>query len=173
MARKRNEEVISEPVEDIGISARIQKKRRDAASKSIEHMTIAERLTLRAGEQFCTATFESEDGPIEVEMRIPTLAEYDFLATYNVRYRAAIATQEAERVTALEDEIYRMMAGLCVDESLDEDFFRSGALSAPDFMTLIQGILLTYNDRISAAKTFRQGKSGAVPNVRSTRKIAS
>jgi hypothetical protein len=171
--RKPKEQTEEKPavVDDESISTRMRRRREEVSRKSFEDMTIAEKLTIRAMEQSITVPFVSNAGNIPVEIRLPTLAEYDLLSTFQRRWEAAVVKGDLERANALANDIFSVMADLCVDDSLNETFFKEGIISASDFHQIVKEALLEYNRRIKSARSFRDEEPGSAAIMRLSGKI--
>lgn len=163
---------MSGSVEDPSLSSRLHQKQSQLASDAIADMTIADRLTRRALNQRIVINLGDEDDPIDVEIRIPVSAELDVLVSGKDRLEQATTPEEREAVTL---ELISVLADICVDESLDVDYWQSGMFSI-EIMTLItNAACVDAAERVTAARDFRPPtrRAGALPTVRKTRKAST
>jgi len=151
--------------DDPALTARFRARMTEIRHTDAEGLTIAERLMRRAFDQRMTIPFPTENGePVPVEVRMPLAAELDELAHIYIANRTARTDKSRQDINK---QMCELLAGLCIDESLNEDFFSSGALTVPDLYQLIFEILLENRRRIVSAGSFRpepHGK-GPVPDV--------
>ncbi len=151
--------------DDPALTARFRARMNEIRHTDAEGLTIAERLMRRAFDQRMVIPFPVENGePIPVEVRMPLAAELDELAHIYIANRTA-RTDRSRR--DLNNRMCELLASLCIDESLDEDFFNSGGLTVPDLYQLIFEILLENRRRIVSAGSFRPEphREGPVPDV--------
>ncbi|DBA34939.1 TPA_asm: hypothetical protein vir524_00036 [Caudoviricetes sp. vir524] len=149
--------------DDPALTARFRARMTEIRHTDAESLTIAERLMRRAFDQRMTIPFPVDEGePIPVEVRMPLAAELEELASIYVANRAA-RTDKGRR--DLNQRTCELLASLCIDESLDEGFFDSGALTVPDLYQIIFEILLENRRRITSAGSFRpeSSRGGPVP----------
>jgi hypothetical protein len=158
--------------DDQNLSRRMRNTINSKRKQEIADLSIAERLTLRAKELTIIIPFESKSaGIINVEVRLPTLQEYDRISTFKPRFDEAIATGDTEAIRKINDEMYALMASICVDESLNEEFFRSGVMASNDFTQIIKEAVMEHDRRNEDSRSFRDKKSGALSTVHGTRKV--
>lgn len=62
-------------VDDPDLSVRIADRQQELEKKSVQELTVAERLTIRAMERRETLELDSEAGSIEIVFRLPLAAE--------------------------------------------------------------------------------------------------
>ncbi len=149
--------------DDPALTARFRARMTEIRHTDAESLTIAERLMRRAFDQRMTIPFPVENGePIPVEVRMPLAAELEELASIYVANRTS-RTDKGRR--DLNQRTCELLASLCIDESLDEGFFDSGALTVPDLYQIIFEILLENRRRIASAGSFRpeSSRGGPVP----------
>ncbi len=151
--------------DDPALTARFRARMNEIRYTDTEGLTIADRLMRRAFDQKMVIPFPVERGePIPVEVRMPLAAELDELAHIYIANKTARAGKSRQD---LNKRMCELLASLCIDESLSEDFFNSGALTVPDLYQIIFEILLENRRRITSAGSFRpepRGK-GPVPDV--------
>jgi hypothetical protein len=156
--------------DDASLSARMHKKKAELEASKWSDLSIADRLTIRALEQKITVPFESEQGIIDVELRLPNLAEFDFLSTFEIRWKNYLSKGDGKEALNLSDEMFKIMESLCIDESLNEEFFRAGYISATDFTQLVKEVLVEHRKRSDEVKSFRDPKLRTPSTVRVPRK---
>jgi hypothetical protein len=101
---------------------------------------------------------------------MPLAAELDELAHIYIANQTARTDRSRKD---LNNRMCELLASLCIDESLSEDFFNSGALTVPDLYQIIFEILLENRRRIASATSFRpepRGK-GPAPDVSEPGKV--
>lgn len=144
--------------EDPSLSIALRKNYRDRVENKEQDQSIAARLTRRAREQKFTIPFPGEDGPIPVIVSMPTLNELNELVILREKILAPLPENHDEFAQRDKDveRFYHMLADVCVDESLDYEFFKSEALMLPDLFQIVTEILLENGTRVAQAKSFRQ-----------------
>ena len=113
-------------------------------------LTIAERLTRRAKAQTVELMLEDEGGEFGIEMRQPTRAEMDDLQ----KMRAAI--QEEGTQDEANDRLCSMLDDLCIDASLDFEFWMAGDYDMIDMIDIINKLFESLVVRVNAAQSFRK-----------------
>lgn len=144
--------------EDPEVTSRFRSRMKKIRNAEADGLTIADRLMRRAYDQRFIIPFPVEGGaPVPVEVRMPLAAELDELMRLQGDNRAAKTAAERR---SLNRRICEMLGSLCIDESLDADFFESGALTAPDLHQIIIEILMENRRRIVSAQSFRPDITG-------------
>jgi len=163
---------MTEAIDDHSLSTRMHRKKAELEKSKWIDLSIADRLTVRALEQKITVPFESEQGIIEVDLRLPNLAQYDFISTFLQRWKNLIAKGDMDGIVQISNEMFKIMDALCVDESLNEDFFRQGYISATDFTQIVKEVLVEHYKRAEEVKSFRDPKLRTAPTGRISRKVS-
>lgn len=163
---------MSGSVEDPSLSARLHKRQAEIENSEIADLTIADRLTRRALNQRITIDLGSEDDPIPVEVRVPTSAELDLLI--GIKDRLADAETQEER-KAVEESMIVTIAGICIDPSLDVEFWESGLFPVESMLMITTATNREAVERVRAAREFRPstGGAGAVSSVQGVRKTTA
>lgn len=142
------------------ISARVQEKTIETA----EMQTLAQRLMRRAHSD---TFFVPLDEGLEIEVYIPTDSEVIELVKLQTDvYRVGKELQKSgtdleavvDGIDIVSDGYARLsilMGKLCVDPSLNAEFFASGCISAADKAQIIGGIIESVNKGRQLSKKFR------------------
>lgn len=142
------------------ISARVQEK----TIESSEMQTLAQRLMRRAHSD---TFFVPLDEGLEIEVYIPTDSEVIELVKLQTDvYRVGKELQKSgtdleavvDGIDIVSDGYARLsilMGKLCVDPSLNAEFFASGCISAADKAQIIGGIIESVNKGRQLSKKFR------------------
>jgi len=142
------------------ISARVQEK----TIESSEMQTLAQRLMRRAHSD---TFFVPLDDGLEIEVYIPTDSEVIELVKLQTDvYRVGKELQKSgtdleavvDGIDIVSDGYARLsilMGKLCVDPSLNAEFFASGCISAADKAQIIGGIIESVNKGRQLSKKFR------------------
>jgi len=142
------------------ISARVQEKTIETA----EMQTLAQRLMRRAHSD---TFFVPLDDGLEIEVYIPTDSEVIELVKLQTDvYRVGKELQKSgtdleavvDGIDIVSDGYARLsilMGKLCVDPSLNAEFFASGCISAADKAQIIGGIIESVNKGRQLSKKFR------------------
>jgi dGTP triphosphohydrolase len=136
------------------ISEKHQKTVKEEEKKKDEFSSLASRLMQRAHD--ITFTVPLDDG-LEIEIYQPTDSELIDLIklqadVYSLGKSAKGKVSDDfvfDGVRLISDgyaKVATLLGKLCVDESLDEEFFRSGAISAKDKGAIITGIVKNATD---------------------------
>lgn len=159
-------------IDDPSLSARLRARQQELAAARVEDMTVAERLTRRALlAPTVVIDLGDDDDPIPVEVRVPVSAELDVLLTLQSRFSAATTPEESAAIT---NEVADVLGELCVDPSLNAEFWRSGMFELSAMFAIILGAISEAMERVKQAESFRKtsvGK-GAAPALRVSRKAA-
>jgi hypothetical protein len=137
-------------LENTGITAKIKQRMDAIRQKDIKDLTTAEKLMMRGWEQTTTTAFKSSVGEIEIVMRIPFVAELETLQKITGKMMAGQAAENDEM------ELYTILADVCMDASLDVDFFKSGLFSIADFVVLIKALAIENAAQAADAASFRK-----------------
>lgn len=161
-----------EVIDDPSLSARLRARQQALAATRVEDMTVADRLTRRAlAAPTVIIDLGDDDDPIPVEVRVPVSAELDVLLTLQARLAAASTSAETSMIS---DEVTAVLGDLCVDPSLNAEFWRSGMFDLSAMFAVILGAISEAMERVKQAESFRKtpvGK-GAAAALRVSRKAA-
>lgn len=135
--------------DDPNIAKRRQGRQVKQAAENAAGLTIAERLTRRAKAQTVELMLEDEGGEFGIEMRQPTRAEMDDLQ----KMRAAI--QEEGSQDEANDRLCRTLEDLCLDESLDYQFWMAGNYDMIDMIDIVNKLFESLVVRVKSAQSFR------------------
>lgn len=138
------------------LSAKLQQKAQEKAEIQAEGLSIAQRLTRRAKSETIKIPFKDDLGEFFIEVRLPTSAEMDELLNFEKAVGAAQASKDPEAQAEAGAKLYKMLADLAVDPSLDEEFFKGGGFLASDLSQIIKEIFLEEEKRIKKVSSFRQ-----------------
>jgi len=136
---------------DPAIQARRAARLKELAAKKAESYSIADRLTRRALERTIELKFTDSEGEFEVKVHVPLRDEFDYLL-HLIKSFDTKGTNPDE----LTDELYKLFAHLCVDPSLDYEFWKEGAYDAGDFYTIFQQLVDKTAGFITQAQSFRK-----------------
>jgi hypothetical protein len=144
---------------------------KDKAVENVVFQTTAQRLMRRAH----TSSFEvTIDEDIIIQMHTPTDGEYmelirlqnDILKTGMRLQKDGVsdidqATGAIDEISSGWDRLHGLIAKLCIDPSLDFEFFQSGQISAADKTAIIKGIINQVQNNQDSTIKFREEQSGA------------
>lgn len=119
------------------------------AAENAAGLTIAERLTRRAKAQTVELLLEDEGGEFTIVMRQPTRAEMDELQ------RMQLAIQEEGTQDEANDRLCVLLDQLCIDGSLDYQFWMDGNYGMGDLIAIVQKLFESLVVQVKAAQTFR------------------
>ncbi len=147
---------MSQPQDDPEIAARMKAHREAQRKASTEGMTVAQRLMRAAALR--TATIRVPDGTEEgigIEVYVPTRADLDTILKLTADIQKAARQGNSAQERQLTDNLYQMFAGLCVDPSLDVEFWRAGNYSMGEFLAIQDGLFETTLTLRDEARRFR------------------
>ncbi len=161
-------------IEDPSLSGKVAAKAAELADARIEGMTVADRLTRQAVRQqtiIVDLSDPEDEEPLEVELQIPVMAEVDYLSTMQIRLEETKTVAEYEAIMQTTAEI---LGRLCVDESLDAEFWKAGHFKTETLFGLVKAVTEEAVERLQASKNFRKqsGRPGAPAAVRVPRKVS-
>lgn len=138
------------------LQARADNKVIQEAEQAAENLSIAQRLTRRAKQETIIIPFQDDIGTFDIEVRLPTAAEMDYIN--EIQERIAKAGKENNRAAADEASLllYQKMEEITIDPSLTVEFFKSGNFISSDFGQIIKEILLEEQRRVSSIASFRK-----------------
>ena len=136
-------------VEDPEIAKRKGKRIAKKAAEDAAGLTIADRLTRRAKAQTVSLDLKDDDGEFSIVMRQPTRAEMDELN------RLQEAIKEESTQDEANDRLCIMLDQLCIDGSLDYQFWMDGNYSMGDLIAIVQKLFESLVERVKAAQSFR------------------
>jgi len=119
------------------------------AAESAAGLTIAERLTRRAKAQTVELPMQDEDGDFAIVLRQPTRAQMDELQ------KMQIAIQNEGTQDDANDKLCVLLDHLCIDGSLDYQYWMDGNYSMNDMIEIIQKLFESLVERVKAAQSFR------------------
>lgn len=138
--------------EDPNLEKRRKERLRKLARKQVNELSIAERLTLRALERVVAVPFKDRHGKFAVKMHVPLRNEFDEI----VRLQEELKSKEVKRIEKASDTFFRTIASLCIDDSLDYEFWKNGAYDAMDMIRLIEGITSEMAEKVQESQSFRK-----------------
>ena len=147
---------MSQPQDDREIAARMKAHREAQRKASTEGMTVAQRL-MRAS-ALRTSTIRIPDGTEEgigIEVYVPTRADLDTILKLTADVQKAALRGDGAQERQLTDDLYQVFAGLCVDPSLDIEFWRAGNYSMGEFLAIQDGLFETTLTLRDEARRFR------------------
>lgn len=138
--------------EDTDLEKRRRERLRKLARKQVNELSIAERLTLSALERVIAIPFEDNHGKFTVEMHMPLRDEFDEI----VRLQEEIKSRNPKQIEKASDTFFRMLSSLCIDDSLNFEFWKNGAYDAMDMIRLIEGLTSEMTQKVQEAQSFRK-----------------
>ena len=147
---------MSQPQDDPEIAARMKAHREAQRKASTEGMTVAQRL-MRAS-ALRTTTIRVPDGTDEgigIEVYVPSRADLDGILKLGADIQKAARRGDGAQERQLTDDLYQVFAGLCVDPSLDIEFWRAGNYSMGEFLAIQDGLFETTLTLRDEARRFR------------------
>jgi len=136
---------------------------RSAARKLKEksELTLAEKLILASNEDKFSFTYKG----IEIEIWAPTQNDFaKFVELYNsvLVNEGGDSKRSPEETEAIEEELYNVVADLCIDSTITPELIKSGMLGT-SFIPKVMNELQEYQKReveeVTAVKGFRKNKS--------------
>jgi pantoate kinase len=144
---------VSETVDDPSLSARFRARQAELVANAADDRTLADRLTRRAlVAPTVTVDAGGPDDPIEIEVRVPVMAEVDFLSTMQARQKEIQTVKEYD---ALMSECAEILGRICTDPSLDAAFWRSGMFTMDVMFSIVSAATEEAADRLQKARSFR------------------
>ena len=138
-------------VEDKDLEKRRKTRQRDLARKQKSDLTIADRLTLSALERIKDVPFKDSHGEFIVKMHMPLRSEYDEI----VRLQEEMMSGVSKRIEKAAGILFRMVASLCVDDSLNYEFWKNGAYDPMDMIRLMDALTSEMIEKVKEAQSFR------------------
>ena len=138
--------------EDSNLEKRRRERLRKLARKQVNELSVAERLTLRALERVIAVSFEDSHGEFAVKMHVPLRNEFDEI----VRLQEELKSKEPGRIEKAGIAFFKIIASLCIDDSLDYEFWQNGAYDAMDMIHLIEGLTSEMAEKVQEAQSFRK-----------------
>lgn len=135
------------------LQARRAARLKALAAKKAEALSIADRLTRRALERTIDLKFTDSEGEFEVKVHVPLTDEFNYLIKLISGYNPKITGEQADQLT---DELYQLFAHLCVDDSLNYEFWKEGAYDAGDFYLILQQLVDKTAGFVTQAQSFRK-----------------
>lgn len=138
--------------EDGNLEKRRRERLRKLARKQVNELSIAERLTLSALERIKDVPFEDRHGEFLVKMYTPLRSEYDEI----VRLQDELKSGDQKRVETASDIFFMMLGALCVDDSLNYEFWKNGAYDPMDMIRLMDALTSEMIEKVAEAQSFRK-----------------
>ena len=138
--------------EDNNLEKRRRERLRKLARKQVNELSVAERLTLRALERTVAVPFEDRHGEFAVKMHVPLRNEFDEI----VRLQEELKSKEPGRIEKAGIAFFKIIASLCIDDSLNYEFWQNGAYDAMDMIRLIEGLTSEMAEKVQEAQSFRK-----------------
>lgn len=135
--------------DDPKIAERRHERQVKKAAETAVGLTIAERLTRRANAKTIELPMIDEDGVFSIVMRQPTRVEMEDLQ------KAQEELQNEKSQDAANDRLCMMLDRLCIDESLDYQYWMDGNYDMVDLIDLVNTLFGSLVERVKAARSFR------------------
>ncbi len=134
-----------------------QKELRD----QINELTVRERLMRRVKHVIVEVMFEDDLGKFPIKCRLLTDHEQHTIIKWqekllNLRKNPNVKSEEFDQVTSNFYEVLAYPNGVCVDETLDLEFWKQGNYGIDVPLKIIREVIESSNKTIQEAKTFRQ-----------------
>jgi hypothetical protein len=143
-------------VDDPNLSLKIGEVMDRLKTENAENLSVADRLTLRAGNQRITIPFDDQDEPFSIEFRVPVTSEFDRFLQLKQDLLVHARKGNKKGQESVTDALYKLLAGLSVDPSLDYAFFKSGLFVVSDFLYILESLEDETLRRVSQAQSFRE-----------------
>lgn len=140
MSKKINDQELTQRRDD-----HIAKEQADAAVA----MSIADRLTRRAKAQTVDLSLSDDVGDFIITLRQPTRKEMDELQELQKDIQDKDMQLEANKT------LCEMLDSLCIDDSLNYDFWMAGNYSVTDLIIIIQKLFELLVEQVKTAQSFR------------------
>lgn len=149
-------------IQDPELVKRVADRKEQEAAETAAGLTVAERLTRRAKNKTIDLPLSDEDGDYIIAMRQPTRRELDEL----LQYQEAI--QKPAEHDAANKGMCDMLADLCIDSSLNSEYWMRGDYNIDDLVLIVQKLFEHFANVIKEAGFFRSNRTGtrAAPDVR-------
>ena len=141
---------MSELVDSPEIAERKADRIETKAAEDAVGLTIAERLTRRAKEQTVELMLQDAAGTFAIVMQQPTRAEME-----EMQRMQELITQE-DTYDEANDTLCGTLSDLCLDDSLDYEFWQNGNYSMSDLMDVVNKLFESIAVRVKAAQSFRK-----------------
>ena len=148
---KGNKQKGNRQVEDTDLEKKRNNRQRTLARKQKKDLTIADRLTLSALERIKDVPFEDSHGEFMVKMHTPLRSEFDEI----VRLQEELKSGDQKRMEKASEEFFRMLDALCVDSSLNYEFWKTGAYDPMDMIRLMDALTTEMIEKVAEAQSFR------------------
>lgn len=150
-------------IENKKITAQVKERAEQLRQKDAREMTIAEKLMIRGWEQRATIPFKSEilGEDINVVIRVPLAAEVMYMQELQVKIaqismKKTRTTNDVKEAETAADELYNILADLCIDESLNFEFFKSGLFALDDMLKIVMEVTKQRAAQTNEAAEFRK-----------------
>ena len=131
--------------DDLGIDARKKARKAKEVAEVSTGLTIAARLTNNAKLQTVDVKMQDDNGDFNIPMHLPSWGETCELT----QIETMMVNMKGRKRLA------ELMEGLCVDPSLDYNFWFGGSIGLIDMRLLIEGLTTAATERIKEVKSFR------------------
>ena len=135
--------------DDPKIAERRQGRQVKQAAETAAGLTIADRLTRRVKEKTVELRMAGADGDFVIVMRRPMRAEMEALQKSQVEIQDERTQEEAN------DRMCVMLESLCIDDSLDHEFWMAGNYDMVDLINIVDKLFESLVERVKEAQTFR------------------
>jgi len=148
---------MSKKVVNETIERKVAERHESLREKNVREMTVAEKLIMRGYEQRRTITLKSEAvGDVEIVIRVPLMVELQRLIELIRKSREPAKNTEGEDPEEVAEELYGLLASICLDDSLDVEFFRAGYISSSDFVEIVMNVSGLTQARAQEIDEFRR-----------------
>ena len=153
---------MSEKIVDSELTGRKEQRIVTEQADAAVAMSVADRLTRRAKVQTVQISLEDDLGEFIIEMQQPMRREMDELQKLQTQIQNEKTQVKANK------SLCQILGKLSIDDSLDYEFWMTGAYNMNDLISIIQKLFESLVEQVKAAQSFRQdaGGAGSVPDVR-------
>lgn len=146
---------------DPSLDGKVAAKHTEILESDAAHLSVAQRLTRRALKDTITIPLTDDLGEFEIEVRIPLTSELDKILGSQAAISTSVTAGDQEATKAAQDQLFRALAEICVDPSLDYEFWKSGAFSVTDMGQILKEVAQEVNARAESTKSFRKKPKGS------------
>lgn len=142
----------SRQIEDFELEEKRKNRESDLAHKKVEELTTAERLTLRAYDRTEQVLFKDRYGEFNVEVHTPLRREFDTI----VELQEELKSGDTKRIEKASDTFFHMLHSLCVDKSLNYEYWKNGEYAPMDLITIMEELTAAITKKVVEAQSFRK-----------------
>lgn len=147
--------------ENPNITTKVRERMETVRQKNFKDMTTAEKLMFRGWEQKVKIALPSSEGDIEFEVRMPLSAELERMNVLQTRLaagvgRSSLTEDDKSQFEADADELYGMLADMCLDASMTLEFFKQGFFTPSDIGIILREVLREQAERANDITSFRK-----------------